>query len=313
VAHGLHLLCKDFVTKIKWIHDACVQSEKLVNYFWNHHRPKNELEEQQKRRYGKIIALQKYTPTRWGTISEMFKSLLKSKEALLAVAGLVQQSEIRDILLDDDESNIDSFWQKVHFLNAYLKPLVDALFQFEKDEPLLSKVYPKLYQLQEHFTNNANTIIAEDIKSLFDKRWSFVVNNTMLLAHLLDPSEYGKKLVDIQIAGIRMFLKDQTEVQDFLPLWTEMLQYRAKTGHFSAMDMWEDATLVDGNTWWKCYGSGAPHLQKLALRILSIPTSSAASERCWSVMGNIHNETRNRLTDDRVEKLVYVYFNERML
>ena len=77
--------------------------------------------------------------------------------------------------------------------------------------------------------------------------------------------------------------------------------------------MWDDAQLVDGITWWKCHGNEAKHLQNMAIRVLSIPTSSAASERCWSAMGNIHSESRNRLTDDRVEKLLFLYFNERML
>ena len=66
-------------------------------------------------------------------------------------------------------------------------------------------------------------------------------------------------------------------------------------------------------TWWMASLGGDTMATLLFICVLSIPTSSAASERCWSVMGNVHSESRNRLTDDRVEKLVYIYFNERML
>lgn len=50
-------------------------------------------------------------------------------------------------------------------------------------------------------------------------------------------------------------------------------------------------------------------LYALAARVLSIPTSSASSERSWSVHSFIHNKRRNRLKPERVEKLAFVYSN----
>ncbi|KAG6943474.1 hypothetical protein JG687_00018438, partial [Phytophthora cactorum] len=44
-------------------------------------------------------------------------------------------------------------------------------------------------------------------------------------------------------------------------------------------------------------------------QLLSIPTSSASSERSWSIHGFIHTKLRNRLTPERVNKLVFVYTN----
>ncbi|POM67256.1 Hypothetical protein PHPALM_16771 [Phytophthora palmivora] len=45
-----------------------------------------------------------------------------------------------------------------------------------------------------------------------------------------------------------------------------------------------------------------PLLESFAARVLRIPTSSAASERSWSVHSFIHNKRRNRLKPARVEK-----------
>jgi hypothetical protein len=128
----------------------------------------------------------------------------------------------------------------------------------------------------------------------------------------LDPCQRGAVLSDEQLTALRSFLRGRVG-GDFQKVWTELLQYRAKTGNFAASSIWEDAQFVDGITLWKFHGMAATSLCKLALAIMSIPTSSAASERCWSVMGNIHTENRNRLTDEHVEKLVFIYFNERML
>ena len=43
--------------------------------------------------------------------------------------------------------------------------------------------------------------------------------------------------------------------------------------------------------------------------ILQIPPTSAASERNWSLFGNTHTKVCNRLTNDRVEKLVAIRSN----
>lgn len=45
------------------------------------------------------------------------------------------------------------------------------------------------------------------------------------------------------------------------------------------------------------------------MHVLSVPTSSAASERSWSIHGFIQSQRRNRLTSERLDKLVFVYSN----
>ena len=54
-------------------------------------------------------------------------------------------------------------------------------------------------------------------------------------------------------------------------------------------------------------------LRFLALRILTIPASSAASEQNWSSFGYILDTKRNRLTPERATKLVYLYSNLRLI
>ena len=55
---------------------------------------------------------------------------------------------------------------------------------------------------------------------------------------------------------------------------------------------------------WKVFGRGIfPILSKVRERIFSVPTSSAASERVWSVFDLVH----------RVEKLVFLYANSAIL
>ena len=53
-------------------------------------------------------------------------------------------------------------------------------------------------------------------------------------------------------------------------------------------------------------------LGKLAIKLMSIPASSAASECNWSNFGFIQNIKRNRLTNERTFKLVSIYANLRL-
>ena len=54
-------------------------------------------------------------------------------------------------------------------------------------------------------------------------------------------------------------------------------------------------------------------LQTLALKLLGQPCSSSCAERNWSTYGFIHCMRRSRITPKRVEDLVFVYSNFRLL
>ena len=67
---------------------------------------------------------------------------------------------------------------------------------------------------------------------------------------------------------------------------------------------------VNPLTYWSVYGrTEYPALARIALRVFSCPTSSADSERAWSVFDLIHSKRRKRLVNLRVNKLVFVYMN----
>lgn len=69
--------------------------------------------------------------------------------------------------------------------------------------------------------------------------------------------------------------------------------------------------MIDPCVWWQTFAFNQS-LFAIASRVLTIPPSTAASERNWSVFSNTHTKTRNRLTKDRVNKLVTVRANLRL-
>ncbi|XP_050374612.1 uncharacterized protein LOC126792177 [Argentina anserina] len=64
--------------------------------------------------------------------------------------------------------------------------------------------------------------------------------------------------------------------------------------------------------WWAQWGYIAPNISRIAIRILAQTASSSACEKNWSTFALIHTKQRNRLTYQKLEKLVYCYYNMKL-
>ena len=73
------------------------------------------------------------------------------------------------------------------------------------------------------------------------------------------------------------------------------------------------AKRLPAHQWWQQFGSHAPELQHIAVRLLSQISSACACERNWSSFDFIHSRRRNQLKVDRAFKLVYIFTNLRLL
>jgi hypothetical protein len=147
------------------------------------------------------------------------------------------------------------------------------------------------------------------------KRWRYVHTNAMAVAFLLDPSMNiddfvgsDNDQVDNQVCNLagRCGLISTTGVA---ALTAEILSFkcvkcrggealRAKHSESSPRDYWGAQSEVK-----------FPLLKKLVDIVFAIPTSSAASERAWSIFDYIRSKRRNRLSVEKVEMLAYVYIN----
>jgi hypothetical protein len=65
--------------------------------------------------------------------------------------------------------------------------------------------------------------------------------------------------------------------------------------------------------WWAFEGACGKLIASIARRILRQTVSSSSYERNWNSYSFVHNKSRNRLQPKRVEDLVYVYTNSRLM
>ena len=113
---------------------------------------------------------------------------------------------------------------------------------------------------------------------------------------------------------IRHWVKTLHGVEaDQAELINEYGRFRASITDPTQADIWTPAATKFPLLWWRSWGDEFPMLSKLALKVLSLPPSSASAERNWSTQDFIISKRRSRLAPRRGEKLVYIYFNLRSL
>ncbi|CAA0829171.1 hAT transposon superfamily protein [Striga hermonthica] len=120
----------------------------------------------------------------------------------------------------------------------------------------------------------------------------------------------NEDVMDGFISAVETFYHGDYEKQNQV-LNEDLHKFKDQTGHFAkhvAMAGCKDYNFCPAK-WWGNYGTQVPTLQKMAIRLLSLTSSSSGCERNWSCFEGIHTKKRNRLTTERVEQLVFVRFN----
>jgi hypothetical protein len=157
---------------------------------------------------------------------------------------------------------------------------------------------------------------------------------SFFLSNLLHPSYYGKKLSDEERYAANEYLEVYCSL---LGIWDNnknciaesLQQFLGRSGliylcvaldhsnsriffqgYFKSSILWF-TECKDPISWWKALKSfeNHSHLASIAIRLLSIPPSNTSCERSFSRQGLIHTKLRNRLSHDKVKKLVSVQHN----
>lgn len=155
----------------------------------------------------------------------------------------------------------------------------------------------------------------ERMLELLRDRFSFMWSDAHGIAHLLDPRYMGchldrkdREKAELHIEKLYPEIKANSEL-DYFKAFVFELKDRDK--EFAANIGVNKRTVY---LWWQSReADDFPTLKRLALKIFSLCCSSSASERNFSTFAFIHNKLRNRLKDDKVEKLVHIFSNHQRL
>jgi hypothetical protein len=310
-SHVMNLLIGD-ILKIDQIKSVVENAKKLVNYFKGHVQAAAKLKRIQKENYSKEIALVLPALTRWGTHLACFQSLQNSKTALEQALMDVKIRQNMDLTLRAHILS-DNFWEDLNIITKIMEPMVSALKLFESDTSILSTVYSYFKKVMDQI-NQIDCNFSDKLQELITNRWEYTYHPIMMTAYMLDPQflEESKNngIESTGYAEFTTFINKKFNQEEAVELFAELVNFRNKNSPYDNEIIWKSANILNSSLWWQSWSTSK--LQQLAIKVLSIPTSSAAAERNFSTFGFIHNKIRNRLKNDRVKKLVYIYGNLRM-
>lgn len=147
----------------------------------------------------------------------------------------------------------------------------------------------------------------DSIMKTFQARLKKVLTPIVLAANLLHPLYRGKRFLhqENERAMALDFLEKHLNIED----QPGLDDYLNNIGIFQTL---QKKGINSIQTFWGIVETLHPHLSSLARKLLKIPASSAQIERLFSNWSFVHSDLRNRLTVERSEKLVDVYYSLKM-
>lgn len=319
IAHTLNLLVGD-IMQLKSLQNIEVSCKEIVKEVTASHLNLAQFNKIQNQNGGKVITLKLPVKTRWGSILHCLKSLWENKNSLqilMVTEGVKFSKNVKKNCLDDE-----IFWVKVENIIPILDPIVKWITLLEGDTLRISQVALAFKDIENNFKTHVPTLPIlkseeDDCFTNFTKRKRMAVKPLHYAANLLDPNFRGEHLNNdehvLALEYIHSLIgKHPQFVNKKDQIFSELNMYIAKTEMWALDFIWSAVKDVDCITWWNgmCQKT---NLKDLAVAILGLPPSSAATERSFSTYSLIHTKKRNRLTVDRAGVLLYIAHNNKLL
>ncbi|KAG5540988.1 hypothetical protein RHGRI_021021 [Rhododendron griersonianum] len=294
LAHTLNLLMKDIAKSkdlaLSFIDETYKKGQAVVKYIKNHSSSQALFKSFSQ------LQLLKAKKTRFGHHYIVMHRIEKVRSALVSMVlssqwGNLRRSSsapeehdnVRDTIMNDD------FWRKAKRILRITKPIYRMLRFSDTDKAVIE--WKKEMKRLRYYTN----------------------------AWLLKPAPGGgrrkKPHTDSEVQrgfleAIEIIIQDPIEAG---LIRQQISDFVSKKGVFAQPQAVHDRPTMTALSWWHLYGGVAPALLSLALKVLSQSVNTSCAERCWSTYSYIHSVKRNRLNNERAEKLVFVHYNKRLL
>ncbi len=204
----------------------------------------------------------------------------------------------------------------------------------ENNRVTVDKIYIRWIDIQTHLnqciqSNSFDQAIEEFLQTQFTSWLTKQITILHRVTHYLHSTHYNKSLNVFKQGEILCFLRSHTESQYHTQIESKFFEFREREEIFnSRADAWnndDDSVLfwrkqISKNFYlllqsfyWSNKTLVALFIKRLARRLFQTPANSVPSERVFLLMNYIHSKLWNRLTAIKVNRLQYIYINERTL
>ncbi|KAA8544634.1 hypothetical protein F0562_022646 [Nyssa sinensis] len=313
--HSLDLILHDFA-QIEVVHNILDEAKKVTNFIYNHNRILDIM-----RNYctGELI---RPGQTRFATNYIALQSILDQKSGLQRMFTSEDWSKSaasRDPAGKKVHASIlnPKFWERAKKIVAIHAPIAKVLRMVDGEK---KATMPYVYEAMKRAKKAVKEIAPKSCKKyldIVDARWKkIIIQPIHMAAYYLNPAyhyEEDVRVKDSLLGSLRVVISRlETNPNRASQALAEVKIFREAMYGFAEQAEIRGRTRIDPAEWWFLYGTDAPNLRKIAMRILSQTASSSGCERNWSTFALIHTKVRNRLNYQKLERLVFAQYNLRL-
>jgi hypothetical protein len=259
-----------------------------------------------------------------------FQSILSSERIIYSlvssrdfIQGNSKQKEerttIRDIVIRQDF--LDTLKKSI----SILLPIDRLVVKYQSDSVPISEILVDFGDLIQDFTQLHDSEQISDtekdyLRRLCKQRYEFMYGDSHGLSYLLDPRYIGERLSIEKRKDLENLLfafplsdSDPQQQESMIKIYQQYTQFVISAQAEKQTQSFRfDMLLRKVKTplqYWQTDGIVWPELQSVCLRLFSLATSTASCERNFSAHGFVHSKLRNSLSQQKVEKLVYIRNN----
>ena len=261
--------------------------------------------------------------TRWGTTIGLLNSVLRNQQALLDYfqqknPGIDQgrKNSLRSFVNDF------SFWKKLTIVKKVMDPIHQFQYMSEAEEHKLYTIANTWNKIRSHLYSMAaneddETDLNHIAQVIWEDRYLSQITELHVVAALLLPQNHAIKVLGVSTEPtfaplMHRFFNQHLTSAEAATAMKQWLAFRdQEDGFHTSSECW--TYQMDPELFWTFSRNFASTLSSLARKVMKLPGNSVLAERSWSVMNLIMNKTRNSMSSISVDKLMFIYMNERTL
>ncbi|XP_042410002.1 uncharacterized protein LOC121999379 [Zingiber officinale] len=321
VAHCIDLILEDFEKKLEVHKETITKARRVATYIYSRTLLISML-----RHFTKSRDLIRPATTRFATAYLTLSCFKELKVFLMTMFSSQSWKTSRFAKTNEgkcvEQTISDSkFWHNVVVCLKAAIPLIKVLRLVDSEEkPAMGFIYNAMDSAKEQIQANFNNVKRkfQSILNIIDERWELQLHRSLhAAAYFLNPQyQYSpdfKVSMELKLNLYQCLDRLVTSQCDRDKIDIQIEDFKSTKGLFGI-----NAAIVarDKKTpaaWWDSYGDGCPELQKFAIRVLSLTCSSSGCERNWSAFEMVHTKKRNRLQQKKMNDLVFVMSNMKMI
>ncbi|OWM73700.1 hypothetical protein CDL15_Pgr026804 [Punica granatum] len=239
------------------------------------------------------------------SLQRIFELKQALQEAVLSEEWKMWKTTMTQDILSMEAAILgDEFWTRAQSLMQLFEPFLTLLSTFNVEKSTLGDVHDFRVRALEFVRSTAgiNGIMLSQLEALIDRRWDELFSPLHAAGYILNPRFFGRgqNKDRIVMRGWKAMLeKYESESTARRVLREELSFYWRFEGSFGEEDAIDCRDKMDPVAWWENFGFETPHLQTVAIRVLSQNSSIGVSLDIWET-GNVP------LAAEIMEDLVFV-------